>query len=74
MDWIGSITPTCLITRVIYILLLVDYFTRFIWVKGYLKYIVDKVIDIYKNFISPIVGDSKVVYSDNGSHFINQKI
>lgn len=62
------------ITRVMYILLVVDYFIRFVQAKGYLKYIADEVFDIYKNHIFPIFGHSKTIYSDNGSHFINQNI
>ena len=57
-----------------YVLLVVDYFTRFVWAKGYLKHTADGVIDIYENHISPIFGHSEVVYSDNGSHFVNQKV
>lgn len=34
----------------------------------------DKVINIYQNHIFPISGYNKTIYSDNGSHFINQKI
>ena len=74
MDWVGPITPACSITGVMYVLLVVDYFTRFVWAKGYLKHTADEVIDIYENHISPIFGHSEAVYSDNGSYFVNQKV
>lgn len=74
MDWVGPITPACSVTGVVNVLLVVDYFTRFIWAEGYLKHTADEVIDIYENHISPIFGHSEAVYSDNGSHFVNQKV
>ena len=74
MDRVSPITPACSVTRVVYVLLVVDYFTRFIWAKSYLRHTSDEVIDIYKNNITPISGHSKVVYSDNGSHFVNHKV
>lgn len=73
-DWVDSINPACLITGIVYVLLVVSYFTRCIWAKGYLKHMADKVIDIYKNYISPIFGHSKAIYLDNGFHFVNQKV
>lgn len=57
-----------------YILLVLDYFTRFVWAKNYLKHTANKVIDIYKNHISLIFGHSKAMYSDNSLHFVNQKV
>lgn len=55
-------------------MLIVDYFTGFIWVKGYLKYTTNKIIDIFENHLSSIFDHSKRVYLDNGSYFINQKV
>ena len=54
--------------------MVVDYFHRFVWAKGYLKHSADEVINIYENHISPIFGHSKAVYCNNGSHFVNQKV
>lgn len=74
IDWAILITLTYSITRVMYVLLVVDYFTRFVWAKSYSKYIADEVIDIYKNHICLIFRHKKAMYSDNSSHFVNQKI
>lgn len=41
---------------------------------GYLKHTADEVIDIYENYVSLIFGHSEAMYSDNGSHFVNQKM
>lgn len=71
MDWVGSITFAYLIIGVVYILLMVNYFIRFIWAKSYIKYMADEVINIYENHISPIFSYNKAIYLDNGSHFIN---
>lgn len=51
-----------------------DYFTKFICLKSYLKYIVDKIFDIYKNYIFPIFEYNKAIYFNNNFYFVNQKI
>lgn len=73
IDWISFITLVFSITRVIYVLLIVDYFTRFPYTKSNLKYVADKVINIYKTLIFLMFGYSKAVYFNNSSYFINQK-
>lgn len=62
------------ITGVIYILLMVYYFTRLNWAKNYLRNTTTEIIDIHKNHISSIFRYSKVVYSNNNFYFVNQKI
>lgn len=74
IDLIDPITPMCLIIGVMYILIIVDYFIRFVWAKSYLKHTFDMIIDIYNNHIFLILRYNKAVYSDNGSYFINQKV
>ena len=64
INWVWLIIPLFTITRVIYMLLVINYFTRFIWTKNYLKYTADKVVDIYKNHNFLIFDHSKMVYSD----------
>ncbi len=39
-----------------------------------MKHTAYEVIDIYENHISPIFDQSKAVYSDNRSHYVNQKV
>lgn len=74
IDWINSITSAYLITKIIYILLVVDYFTRFIKAKIKLKYTIYKIINIFENYIFSKFGYNKAVYCNNGIYFINQKV
>lgn len=71
MDWIGPISPPCSITGAVYILLVMDYFSRFAWAKAYIQHTAVEVIDMYENHITPVFGWPIGVYSDNGSHFVN---
>lgn len=74
MDWLGPISPACSITGHQYILIPVDYFSRFTLAKSYLTHTADDVIDIYESHLSPVFGQPKAAYSDNGSHFVNEKV
>ena len=74
MDWIGPITPTYSITGARYMLLMVDYFTRFIWAKAYRDYTKVKVIYIYYDYLTLIFGWPEGCYSDNSSHFANTEV
>ena len=74
MDWIGPITPACTATGAKYVLLVVDYFTRFVWGKAYREHTSAEVVDMYENTIAPIFGWPEGVYSDNGSHFVNELV
>ena len=74
MDFIGSINPPCEATGAVYILLVVDYFSRFVLEpcqeradqQSTMRAFVDKVV--------PILGWPKSVNSDNGSHFAGASI
>ena len=74
MDFIGPINPPCEATGATYILLVVDYFSRFVFgaalgkadQQSTMRFFVDKVV--------PIVGWPKSVYTDNGSHFTGSAI
>ena len=74
MDWIGPITPACSITGAVYVLLVVDYFSRFAWGKAYQQHTNVEVRDMWENHITPIFGWPQGVYSDNGSHFVNEQV
>lgn len=74
INWISFIIPNWSIFEVVYVLLIVNYFLKFIRAKDYLKHMVNKVVDIYKNHISLIFGHNKAIYLDNGFHFVNQKV
>lgn len=74
LKWVGLITPACTITRAVYILLMVDYFSWFLWAKAYTKHTMQEVIDLHENHMSPIFGYPWVVYTDNRNHFVNELI
>ena len=71
MDFLGPISPRCPVTFAIYVLLVVDYFTRFVWAKAYQTGTKEDVADMLQNHITPVFGWPQGVYSDNGSHFKN---
>ena len=71
MDFLGPTTPACTATGAIYIMLAIDFFTRFIWAKPYLRARGEEVIDLLREHIAPVFGWPQGVYSDNGSHFVN---
>ena len=39
LEWVGPITSACTVTRAVYIVLMIDYFSRFLWTKAYMKHI-----------------------------------
>ena len=74
LDWVGPIMPTCTITGVVYILLMIDYFSRFLWAKGYTKHTAQEVVDLHENHVFLIFGHPRAVYTDNGSHLVNELV
>ena len=74
MDWVGPITPRYSLTGAAYILLVINYFSRFAWAKAYVHHTLVEVVDIWENHISPIFGWPTGIYSDNGSHFVNELV
>lgn len=74
MDWLGPISPACSKTGHQYILILIDYFSRFMWAKLYETHMADDVLDMFENHLTPIFGHPAAAYSDNGSQFVNEKV
>ena len=68
MDWIGPIWPPCEVTSWCYILVVVDYFSRFVWARGYESANQEVVYDFWLNFLVPVFG-FPLYFHDNGSHF-----
>ena len=74
MDFIGPINPPCEATGAVYILLVIDYFSRFVFGAPLQKADQQSTMDVFVNRIVPIAGWPKSVYSDNGSHFTGMAI
>ena len=74
MDYVGPISPACKATGFCYILIVVDYFFRFLWAIGVEKADQQSTMRALLNHVIPIVGWPMSVYSDNGSHFTGAAI
>ncbi|SLM34951.1 Ribonuclease H-like domain [Lasallia pustulata] len=74
LDFLGPINPSCNATNHKYILLAIDYFTRFMWMESYSFCTMIEVADLFQNQIVPVFGWPEAIYSDNGSHFTGQEI
>ena len=74
LDFLGPINPSCNATNHKYILLAIDYFTRFMWMESYSFCTMIEVADLFRNQIVPVFGWPEAIYSDNGSHFTGQEI
>ena len=73
MDYLGPISPKCEITRAAYVLLVVDYFSRFVWAKAYISANQEAVHDFWIDTLVSIFGFPGDLYTDNGSHFIGSE-
>ena len=55
-DWLGLISPVCTVTGAAYVLLIVDYFSRFIWAKVYQSYTAYETINMLREYIAALYG------------------
>ena len=74
MDFVGPITPACESTGHLYILIVIDYFSRFLWAVGVKKADQKSTMKALLEHIIPIMGWPLTVYTDNGSHFTGSQI
>lgn len=74
MDYIGPITPSYAITGANYIIIIVDFFSRFLFACPLLEATLSSTMDVILNHFTPITGWPRRVYSDNGSHFTGKEI
>lgn len=74
IDWVGPINPPCSITGHQYILVAVDYFSKFVWAKSYASHTQEETMDFFIVFLVPVFGWPEWVYSDNGGHFAGTKL
>ncbi len=70
MDYIGPISPACPLTSAAYIIIAVDYFTRFIWAKAYPVHTQHETLDFLETHVTPAFGWPAALYTDNGGHFV----
>ena len=74
MDFIGPINPSCEATGAVYILLVVDYFSRCVLGACLDKADQQSTMRAFVDKVVPILGWPKSVYTDNGSHFTGAAI
>lgn len=74
MDFVGPITPACQSTGYVYILIVIDYFSRFLWAVGLQKADQKSTMMAVLERITPVMGWPLTVYTDNGSHFTGSQI
>ena len=74
MDFIGPIRPSCEVTGHVYILVVIDYFSRFLWARGMLKADQLSTMKALLDHVFPIVGWPLTVYTDSGTHFTGAMI
>ena len=73
MDFLGPISPRCQATGWAYILIVIDYFSRFVWTKGCESADQAAVHTFWVEVLAPIFGFPEWLYMDNGSHFIGSE-
>lgn len=44
------------------------------WAKSYEIHIADNVLDMFKNYLTPISGHPAAAFLDNRSHLVNEKV
>lgn len=69
MDFLGPISPRCEATGAAYVLVIVDYFSRFVWAHTYAAADQVAVHGMWLNRIAPVFEFPESVFCDNGSHF-----
>ena len=74
MNLMGPIWPPCEVTGWRYILVVVDYFSRFVLARGYENANQEAVDDFWLNFFVFVFRFSLFIFHDNGSHFIGAEI
>jgi RNase H-like domain found in reverse transcriptase/Integrase zinc binding domain len=70
LDFLGPISPRCKRTGAKYMLIAVDYFTRYTWIRPFRSADGKAVISFFDNFVAPNFGFPFSLYTDNGSHFV----
>ena len=74
MDFFGPVKPACQATGAMYVLVVVDYFSRLVWTQAYASADQAAVFDMWTDRISPIFGWPYSIYTDNGTHFTGSEV
>ena len=74
MDFLGPISPVCTATGALYILIVVDYFSRFVWASLCQSADQDAVLFMWTNVLAPVFGFPRCIYTDNGRHFTGAEV
>jgi hypothetical protein len=72
IDYIGPISPACGSTGCRYIIMAIDYFTRFVFARPCQNADQATTMEFLCDHIVPIFGWPKIIYSDNGGHFVGE--
>lgn len=73
MDFLGPISPRCEVTGAAYVLIVIDYFSRFVWALACESADQAAVHYFWIVFLAPIYGFPEWLYTDNGSHFVGSE-
>lgn len=74
MDYIGPISPACATTGARYILIVVDYFSGFVFGRAFVEATQITTLSMFFKTVIPIFGWPMSVYCDNGSHFVGNDV
>ena len=74
IEWIGPISPFYQVTGSQYILVVVDYFSCFVWAKRYKNANQEAVNNFWLKFLVPVLGFLLCIFHDNDSHFTGAEI
>jgi hypothetical protein len=70
LNFLESIRSACTVIECRYVLLRVNYFSRFVWTRLYVYCTMTESTNIMNNLITSVFEWSKALYSDNERHFI----
>ncbi len=70
LNFLNSIKSACIITNCRYVLLKMNYFSRFVWVKFYVHCTMIESTNRMNNHITSIFEWFKALYSNNEEHFV----
>ena len=74
MNWLKFITFIYIIIKTSYVLLTINYFIRFVWIKVYQYHETFETMILFRKHIISVFDWSKKVYTNNESHFVNYDV